>query len=156
MRHCSYDMPAAFASAVNEVLLQVGDGVFEVLSTSGDTHLGGDDFDKRIVDFMAEDFKRNEGIDLRKDRQVLPLLSLTLIPAAICLLAKPEQGELHLCPATCSCQWMGLLRHTEARPNTSKAHVFALSSWSAMMFIWCRVIQAYLITLCHCCRPCSA
>jgi molecular chaperone DnaK (HSP70) len=51
-------------------LLQVGDGVFEVLSTSGDTHLGGDDFDKRIVDFLADDFQKNEGIDLRKDRQV--------------------------------------------------------------------------------------
>jgi hypothetical protein len=49
----------------------VGDGVFEVLSTSGDTHLGGDDFDKRIVDFMADDFQKNEGIDLRKDRQAL-------------------------------------------------------------------------------------
>lgn len=48
----------------------MGDGVFEVLSTSGDTHLGGDDFDKRIVDFLADDFKQNEGIDLRKDRQV--------------------------------------------------------------------------------------
>jgi molecular chaperone DnaK len=47
---------------------QVGDGVFEVLSTSGDTHLGGDDFDKRIVDFLADDFQKNEGIDLRKDR----------------------------------------------------------------------------------------
>lgn len=41
-----------------------------MLSTSGDTHLGGDDFDKRIVDFLADDFKQNEGIDLRKDRQV--------------------------------------------------------------------------------------
>ena len=50
---------------------QVGDGVFEVLSTSGDTHLGGDDFDGRIVDFMADDFQKNEGIDLRKDRQAL-------------------------------------------------------------------------------------
>lgn len=49
--------------------LQVGDGVFEVLSTAGDTHLGGDDFDKRIVDFLADDFKKNEGIDLRRDRQ---------------------------------------------------------------------------------------
>ena len=48
----------------------MGDGVFEVLSTSGDTHLGGDDFDKRIVDFLADDFQKNEGIDLRKDRQV--------------------------------------------------------------------------------------
>jgi len=49
-------------------ICQVGDGVFEVLSTSGDTHLGGDDFDKRIVDFLADDFQKNEGIDLRKDR----------------------------------------------------------------------------------------
>jgi Hsp70 protein len=48
---------------------QVGDGVFEVLSTSGDTHLGGDDFDKRIVDFLADEFKKNEGIELRGDRQ---------------------------------------------------------------------------------------
>jgi molecular chaperone DnaK (HSP70) len=54
---------------------QVGDGVFEVLSTSGDTHLGGDDFDKRIVDFLAQDFQRNEGIDLRKDRQALQRLT---------------------------------------------------------------------------------
>eukprot|EP00887_Chlorella_sp_A99_P007898 scaffold20.g7898.t1 len=52
-------------------VLEVGDGVFEVLSTSGDTHLGGDDFDKRIVDWLAEDFARAEGIDLRKDRQAL-------------------------------------------------------------------------------------
>ena len=44
--------------------------MFEVLSTSGDTHLGGDDFDKRIVDWLASDFQKNEGIDLRKDRQV--------------------------------------------------------------------------------------
>ena len=50
---------------------QVGDGVFEVLSTSGDTHLGGDDFDKRIVDYLAGEFKKVEGIDLRKDRQAL-------------------------------------------------------------------------------------
>jgi len=57
------------------LLLQVGDGVFEVLSTSGDTHLGGDDFDKRIVDFLADDFKQNEGIDLRKDRQALQRLT---------------------------------------------------------------------------------
>ena len=59
----------------------MGDGVFEVLSTSGDTHLGGDDFDKRIVDFLADDFKQNEGIDLRKDRQVHPqhLLKLQLL-----------------------------------------------------------------------------
>lgn len=60
--------------------------MFEVLSTAGDTHLGGDDFDKRIVDFLADDFKKNEGIDLRKDRQ------------ACCRL-------LLLCHAICSCGW---------------------------------------------------
>ncbi|GFR43174.1 hypothetical protein Agub_g4224 [Astrephomene gubernaculifera] len=56
-------------------VLEVGDGVFEVLSTSGDTHLGGDDFDKRIVDFLAEEFRRQEGMDLRKDRQALQRLT---------------------------------------------------------------------------------
>ncbi|GFY88577.1 chloroplast heat shock protein 70-1 [Actinidia rufa] len=58
-------------------VLEVGDGVFEVLSTSGDTHLGGDDFDKRIVDWLAADFKRNEGIDLLKDKQALQRLTET-------------------------------------------------------------------------------
>lgn len=58
-------------------VLEVGDGVFEVLSTSGDTHLGGDDFDKRIVDFLAEDFKKNEGIDLLQDKQALQRLTET-------------------------------------------------------------------------------
>jgi len=56
-------------------VLEVGDGVFEVLSTSGDTHLGGDNFDKRITDFLAEDFKSSEGIDLRNDRQALQRLT---------------------------------------------------------------------------------
>jgi chaperone protein DnaK len=56
-------------------ILEVGDGVFEVLSTSGDTHLGGDDFDKRIVDWLADTFKKHEGIDLRQDRQALQRLT---------------------------------------------------------------------------------
>jgi molecular chaperone DnaK len=56
-------------------ILDVGDGVFEVRSTSGDTHLGGDDFDKRLVDWMAEEFLRDRGIDLRKDRQALQRLT---------------------------------------------------------------------------------
>jgi molecular chaperone DnaK len=56
-------------------ILDVGDGVFEVHSTSGDTHLGGDDFDKRLVDYIAEEFMRNNGIDLRKDRQALQRLT---------------------------------------------------------------------------------
>ena len=56
-------------------VLEVGDGVFEVLSTSGDTHLGGDDFDKRVVDYLAKDFKKSEGIDLLKDKQALQRLT---------------------------------------------------------------------------------
>lgn len=64
-------------------VLEVGDGVFEVLSTSGDTHLGGDDFDKRIVDWLAENFKRDEGIDLLKDKQALQRLTETAEKAKI-------------------------------------------------------------------------
>jgi len=56
-------------------ILEVGDGVFEVKSTAGDTHLGGDDFDKRIVDWLVEEFKRDQGIDLTKDRQALQRLT---------------------------------------------------------------------------------
>src|ERR1700704_4598297 len=55
-------------------ILDVGDGVVEVRSTSGDGHLGGDDFDKRIVDYLAEEFKRDQGIDLRSDPQALQRL----------------------------------------------------------------------------------
>jgi chaperone protein DnaK len=56
-------------------ILEVGDGVFEVLSTAGDTHLGGDDFDKRIVDWLANEFKSAEGIDVLKDAQALQRLT---------------------------------------------------------------------------------
>ena len=49
-------------------LLEIGDGVFEVLATNGDTHLGGDDFDNRIIDYVAETFKKETGIDLKQDR----------------------------------------------------------------------------------------
>jgi molecular chaperone DnaK len=55
-------------------LLDVGDGVVEVRATSGDTHLGGDDFDRRIVDHLADEFQRTEGIDLRRDPQALQRL----------------------------------------------------------------------------------
>ncbi len=55
-------------------ILEIGDGVFEVLSTNGDTHLGGDDFDERIVNWLADEFKKNEGIDLRKDPMALQRL----------------------------------------------------------------------------------
>ncbi len=55
-------------------ILEVGDGVFEVKATAGDTHLGGDDYDERIVNWIAEEFQREHGIDLRKDRQALQRL----------------------------------------------------------------------------------
>ena len=55
-------------------ILEVGDGVFQVKSTSGDTFLGGDDFDQRIIDWLADEFKRENGINLREDRQALQRL----------------------------------------------------------------------------------
>jgi len=56
-------------------ILEVGDGVFEVKSTSGDSHLGGDDFDRKVVEWMTEDFKSQHGIDLRADKQALQRLT---------------------------------------------------------------------------------
>jgi len=55
-------------------ILELSDGIFEVLSTNGDTHLGGDDFDKRIIDWMVEEFKKSDGIDLSKDPMALQRL----------------------------------------------------------------------------------
>ncbi len=55
-------------------ILELGDGVFEVKSTNGDTHLGGDDFDQRVIDWVADEFKREQGIDLRSDRMALQRL----------------------------------------------------------------------------------
>jgi molecular chaperone DnaK len=76
-------------------VLEVGDGVFEVLSTSGDTHLGGDDFDKKIVDYLAADFKGKEGIDLRKDKQALQRLTEAAEKAKI-ELSSVSQAEINL------------------------------------------------------------
>jgi molecular chaperone DnaK len=56
-------------------ILDVGDGVFEVKSTNGDTHLGGDDYDRRVVDWLADEFKKENGIDLKADRQALQRLT---------------------------------------------------------------------------------
>jgi molecular chaperone DnaK len=55
-------------------ILQLGDGIFEVKSTNGDTHLGGDDFDQRLINFLADEFQKQEGIDLRKDPMALQRL----------------------------------------------------------------------------------
>ena len=55
-------------------VLQIGDGVFEVMATNGDTHLGGDDFDQRLIDWIAEEFRKEQGIDLKQDRMALQRL----------------------------------------------------------------------------------
>tara|TARA_B100001057_G_scaffold373972_1_gene378485 strand:+ start:8477 stop:10384 length:1908 start_codon:yes stop_codon:yes gene_type:complete len=76
-------------------ILELGDGVFEVLSTNGDTHLGGDDFDQVIIDFLAEDFKKNEQIDLREDSMALQRLKEAAEKAKI-ELSSSAQTEINL------------------------------------------------------------
>jgi molecular chaperone DnaK len=63
------------AASLNISILEEGDGVFEILATSNDFHLGGDDFDKKIVDWLADEFQRQENIDLRQDKQALQWLT---------------------------------------------------------------------------------
>ncbi len=76
-------------------ILELGDGVFEVKSTNGDTHLGGDDFDQRIIDWMAEEFKKSDAIDLRKDRMALQRLK-EAAEKAKCELSSTAQTSLNL------------------------------------------------------------
>ncbi len=76
-------------------ILEVGDGVVEVKSTSGDTHLGGDDWDQVIVDWLAEDFKKDQGIDLRSDRQALQRLTEAAEKAKV-ELSNTVQTEINL------------------------------------------------------------
>ena len=76
-------------------ILEIGDGVFEVRSTNGDTHLGGDDFDQRVIDFLAEEFKRQEGIDLRKDAMALQRLK-EAAEKAKCELSGTLETEVNL------------------------------------------------------------
>jgi len=76
-------------------VLELGDGVFEVKSTDGDTHLGGDDFDQRIIDWLADEFKSDEGIDLRKDPMALQRLKEAAEKAKI-ELSSSTQAEINL------------------------------------------------------------
>jgi len=76
-------------------ILEIGDGVFEVLSTNGDTHLGGDDFDQVIIDWLAEEFKKEENIDLRKDPMALQRLKEAAEKAKI-ELSSSTQTEINL------------------------------------------------------------
>ena len=76
-------------------ILEIGDGVFEVKSTNGDTHLGGDDFDQRIMDWLADEFKKTESVDLRKDRVALQRLKEAAEKAKI-ELSSTTQTEINL------------------------------------------------------------
>ncbi|CAN5522046.1 molecular chaperone DnaK [soil metagenome] len=76
-------------------VLELGDGVFEVKSTNGDTHLGGDDFDQVIIDWLAEEFKSDEGIDLRKDPMAMQRLKEAAEKAKI-ELSSSSQTEINL------------------------------------------------------------
>ncbi len=76
-------------------ILQIGEGVFEVRSTNGDTHLGGDDFDQRLIDYLADEFQKQEGIDLRKDPMALQRLKEAAEKAKI-ELSSSMQTEVNL------------------------------------------------------------
>jgi len=76
-------------------ILEIGEGVFEVKATNGDTHLGGDDFDQRIIDWIAEEFRKEHGIDLRKDRMALQRLK-EAAEKAKCELSTTLQTEINL------------------------------------------------------------
>jgi len=76
-------------------ILDIGDGVFEVKSTNGDTHLGGDDFDQRIIDWMADEFKKDQGINLRTDKMALQRLKEAAEKAKI-ELSSATQTQINL------------------------------------------------------------
>jgi len=76
-------------------ILEIGDGVFEVLSTNGDTHLGGDSFDQKIIDFVADEFKKENGIDLREDKTALQRLKEAAEKAKI-ELSSSEETEINI------------------------------------------------------------
>src|SRR6202048_374245 len=76
-------------------ILQLGEGVFEVKATNGDTHLGGDDFDQRIIDWLADEFRKEQGIDLRNDRMALQRLKEAAEKAKI-ELSSTHQTEINL------------------------------------------------------------
>src|SRR5699024_6722763 len=89
-------------------ILDLGDGVFDVLSTNGDTHLGGDDFDKKIMDWLIADFKQENGVDLSKDKMALQRLKdaaekakkdlsgVTEAQISLPFISAGENGPLHL------------------------------------------------------------
>ena len=76
-------------------ILELGDGVFEVKATNGDTFLGGEDFDQRVIDYLADEFKKDQGIDLRKDRMALQRLK-EAAEKAKCELSSSMETDINL------------------------------------------------------------
>ncbi len=100
-------------------ILEMGDGVFEVLSTNGDTHLGGDDFDQKIIEHLAEQFKNKEGIDLRDDRTALQRLREAGEKAKI-ELSSSEETEINIPYITASDKGPKHLREKLTRSELEK------------------------------------
>ncbi|MGB5982777.1 MAG: molecular chaperone DnaK [Nonlabens sp.] len=104
-----------FGGGTHDVsILELGDGVFEVLATDGDTHLGGDDVDEKIIDFLADEFNSAEGIDLRKDPMALQRLKEAAEKAKI-ELSSSAQTEINLPYVTATASGPKHLVHTLTR-----------------------------------------
>ncbi|PZR98368.1 MAG: molecular chaperone DnaK, partial [Candidatus Chloroheliales bacterium] len=95
-------------------VLSLGEGVFEVKATNGDTHLGGDDFDQRIIDWLADQYKRDEGIDLRNDKMALQRLKEAAEKAKI-ELSTTQQTEINLPFITATAEGPKHLNYTLSR-----------------------------------------
>ena len=101
LRHGQEGRPARSRSTTSAAapstspILEIGDGVFEVKSTNGDTFLGGEDFDQRVIDYLADEFRKDQGIDLRKDRLALQRLKEAAEKAKI-ELSSSKETEINL------------------------------------------------------------
>jgi molecular chaperone DnaK len=100
-------------------ILEIGDGVFEVLSTNGDTHLGGDDFDQKIIDKLVKDFKDSDGIDLKEDKTALQRLKEAAEKAKI-ELSTSEQTEINIPYITADSRGPKHLKVTLTRADLEK------------------------------------
>jgi molecular chaperone DnaK len=100
-------------------VLEIGDGVFEVKSTNGDTHLGGDDFDQRIIDWLVDTFKKEQGIDLREDKTALQRLKEAAEKAKITL-SSSDKTEINLPYITADAKGAKHLRIDMTRADLEK------------------------------------
>lgn len=111
-------------------ILEIGDGVFEVISTNGDTHLGGDDFDMVLVDHLIDEFKKEQGIDLRKDKMALQrvrdaaekakceLSTLTNVDINLPFITMDQSGPKHLNLSLTRAKFESLVHHLIQRLET--------------------------------------